>query len=228
VTSTPRVGTLPVLRKLHSYVQQARRSMPERYDSHNLFLHLGPERVLEPDFLAAVDRDHPGELLRQAHAPYAGDSLINQMLGVDLRFTLADNDLPKVTTMCELAGVDVAFPLLDEAVVEFSARLPASMKLRGTRLRWFFKEALRDFLPAEVIGKRKHGFGLPVGAWLVGDRGLMNLASEAVDALCPHGIVRPAFVDDLRGRLLAEHPAYYGTMLWVLMMLGLWLDAKRR
>ncbi len=225
---TPRVGAMPGLRKLHSYVQQARPSMPERYDSHNLLSHLGPELVLEPDFLAAVDCDRPGELLRQAHAPYAGDSLINQMLGIDLRFTLADNDLPKVTRMCELAGVDVAFPLLDEGVVEFSARLPASMKLRGTRLRWLFKEALRDFLPAEIIRKRKHGFGLPVGAWLVGNRGLMNLASDAVDALRPHGIVRPAFVDDLRGRLLAQHPAYYGTMLWVLMMLGLWLDAKRR
>jgi len=216
------------LRKLHRYVQQAQASMPARYESHNLLSHLGPQRVLEPDFLTAVDLDHPHELMREAHAPYADSSLINQMLGIDLRFTLTDNDLPKVTTMCELAGVDVAFPLLDDDLVEFSARLPASMKLRGTRLRWFFKEALRDFLPAEIIRKRKHGFGLPVGAWLLADRRLLSLASDAIDALRPHGIVRPAFVDDLRGRLLAEHPAYYGTMMWLLMILGLWLDARRR
>lgn len=227
VLSTPLVKALPGLRKLHSYVQQASADMPQRYESHNLLTHLVPESVLAPEFLASIERRHPHELMREAHAPYAGCSLINQMLGIDLRFTLADNDLPKVTRTCELAGIDVAFPLLDEGVVDFSAQLPAEMKLRGTRLRWFFKEALRDFLPPEVIAKRKHGFGLPVGMWLTEHRPLLALASDAIDGLRPHGIVRPAFVDDLRQRLLPAHPAYYGTMMWVLMMLGLWLDAKR-
>jgi len=220
-------GRLPGVRKMRSYVEQARMPMPARYESHNLLSHLGPERVLCADFLAAIDPGHPQALLREAHRPYADCSLINQMLGVDLRFTLADNDLPKVTRTCEMAGVEVAFPLLDEKVVEFSARLPARMKLRGTRLRWFFKEALRDFLPPEVIAKRKHGFGLPVGAWLGEHRPLLSLAKDAIDVLRPYRIVRPDFVDELCRRLLPAHPAYYGTMIWVLMMLGLWLDSRK-
>jgi asparagine synthase (glutamine-hydrolysing) len=227
VLRTPVFRVLPLARKVYRYVEQASRPMPWRYESHNLLTHLGAERVLEPEFLAAVDRRYPQTLLGEAHAPYADCSLINQMLGIDLRFTLADSDLPKVTRMCELAGVDVAFPLLDEDVVEFSARLPASMKLRGKRLRWFFKEALRDFLPREVIEKSKHGFGLPVGAWLTTHRPLLDLASEAIAGLRRRRIVRAGFVDDLRDRLLPAHPAYYGTMIWVLMMLGLWLEAKR-
>jgi asparagine synthase (glutamine-hydrolysing) len=227
VLSTPLFKALPGLRKLHSYVEQASAPMPQRYETRNLLSHLDPENVLAPEFLAAIDRRHPHELMLAAHAPYADCSLINQMLGIDLRFTLADSDLPKVTRMCELAGVDVAFPMLDESVVKFSALLPAEMKLRGTRLRFFFKEALRDFLPLEIIAKQKHGFGLPVGAWLTGHPPLLDLASDAIDNLRPHGIVRPGFVDDLRQRLLPAHPAYYGTMMWVLMMLGLWLDARR-
>jgi asparagine synthase (glutamine-hydrolysing) len=227
VLSTPLFKVLPGLRKLHSYVEQARAPMPQRYETRNLLSHLEPENVLAPEFLAAIDRRHPQELMRAAHAPYADCSLINQMLGIDLRFTLADSDLPKVTRMCELAGVDVAFPMLDDSVVEFSAMLPAEMKLRGTRLRFFFKESLRDFLPPAIIAKEKHGFGLPVGAWLIDHPPLLNLASDAIDNLRPHGIVRPGFVDDLRRRLLPAHPAYYGTMIWVLMMLGLWLEAKR-
>lgn len=227
VLATPLFKALPGLKKLHSYVRQASPPMPARYASHNLLSHLQPENVLTQEFLAAVDPHHPQALLADAHAPYAGSSLINQMLGIDLRFTLADSDLPKVTRMCELAEMDVAFPLLDEGIVEFSATLPAEMKLRGRTLRWFFKEALRDFLPAEVIAKEKHGFGLPVGAWLTAHRPLLDLADEAISVLRPHGIVRPQFVDELRQRMLPAHPAYYGTMMWVLMMLGLWLDAKR-
>lgn len=227
VLRTPLFRALPIARKVYRYVEQASMPMPWRYESHNLLTHLGAERVLAADFLAAVDPRHPQALLGEVHAPYADCTLINQMLGIDLRFTLADSDLPKVTQMCELAGVDVAFPLLDEEVVEFSARLPASMKLRGTRLRWFFKEALRDFLPREVIEKSKHGFGLPVGTWLTTHRPLLDLASDAIAGLQRRRIVRASFVDDLRDRLLPAHPAYYGTMIWVLMMLGMWLDARR-
>jgi asparagine synthase (glutamine-hydrolysing) len=94
-------------------------------------------------------------------------------------------------------------------------------------LRWFFKKALDDFLPREVIEKQKQGFGLPVGAWLVGHRPLFELAADAVNSLRPHGIVRESFYGEILGPRLAEHPKYYGTMIWILMMLGLWLDSRR-
>lgn len=219
-------GVAP-LRKLRSYVVQARAPMPQRYESYNLLMHLGNTNVFAPEFLASVDVDHAHKLMVETHAPYADASLINQMLAIDLRFILADGDLPKVTHMCELAGVDVAFPILDDRLIDFSQKLPANMKLRGTELRWFFKQALLDFLPAAVITKQKHGFGLPVGAWLVGHKPLFDLAVDSIDLLRSRGIVQPRFIDDLLANRLREHPAYFGTMVWVLMMLGLWLASRR-
>jgi asparagine synthase (glutamine-hydrolysing) len=126
--------------------------------------------------------------------------------------------------MCELAGIEVAFPLLDESLVEFSGILPAQLKLRGTQLRYFFKEALRDFLPDEILRKQKHGFGLPVGAWLTTHPGLKALAGDSLSSLKGRGIVAPAFIDRLLGEHLRTHAAYYGTMAWVLMMLELWFQ----
>ena len=224
--SMPAVEKMSALRKLRSYVQQARPPMPQRYASYNLLMHLGHENIFTPEFLAAVDPDHGQKLLVEAHAPYAQASLINQMLGIDLRFILADGDLPKVTRMCELADVDVAFPMLDDRVIEFSQRLASDLKLRRTTLRWFFKQALSDFLPPAVLTKKKHGFGLPVGDWLVGHRPLLDLAADSVATLRHRHIVRPGFVDELFSARLREHPAYFGTMIWVLMMLGLWLDSR--
>jgi asparagine synthase (glutamine-hydrolysing) len=218
---------LPPLRKLKSYVEQARVPMPQRYESYNLLNQLGNENIFEPDFLDAIDVAHPEKLLEQAHAPFAQDSLINQMLAVDLRFVLADSDLPKVTRMCDLGNVDVAFPLLDDRLIEFSATLSADLKLRRTNLRWFFKQALIGFLPQEIITKQKHGFGLPVGAWLSEHAPLRRLAADSIASLRSRHIVQPRFVDDLVKHKLLEHPAYFGTMVWVLMALGLWLEARR-
>jgi asparagine synthase (glutamine-hydrolysing) len=225
--SMPFVGSVPPLRKLRSYVEQARPPMPRRYESYNLLQHLGAANVLTPDFLHSIDAHHPDRLLQATHAPHTNDSLINQMLAIDLRFVLTDGDLPKVMHTCNLADIDVAFPLLDDRIVEFSQRLPSDMKLRGTYLRWFFKQALLDFLPPEIITKKKHGFGLPVGQWLVGHGPLNELAAESVKRLVPRGIVRGEFVGDLLDRKLHEHPGYYGTMVWVLMMLSLWLDSRK-
>lgn len=225
--SAPLIGSVPPLRKLRSYVEQARPPMPRRYESYNLLQHLGAANVLSADFLASVDPEHPRQLMNEAHAPFAGDSLINQMLGIDLRFILADGDLPKVNHMCNLAGVDVTFPLLDDRIIDFSQRLASDMKLRGTKLRWFFKQALLDFLPPEIITKKKHGFGLPVGPWLLEHKPLMELAVDSIALLRPRGIIRPQFIDELIGSKLREQPAYYGTMVWLLMMLGLWLESRK-
>ena len=153
-----------------------------------------------------------------AHA----SSLINRLLALDLKFTLADNDLPKVTRMCDRAGVDVAFPLLHDSVVDFSAALPPDLKLRGTRLRYFFKEALRGFLPDEIIAKQKHGFGLPAGPWLATYEPLRALSRDALAGLDSRRIFRRGFLDSLLDTQLHEHAGYYGTMVWVLMMLELW------
>jgi len=224
--SAPGIGGVPPLRKLRSYVTQAKPAMPWRYESYNLLQHLGAAAVLTPEFLATVDVEHPRRLLQDTFAPFAADSLINQMLGIDFRFTLTDNDLPKVTQMCSLAGIDVGFPLLDDRLIEFSTRLPADMKLRRTQLRWFYKQALSDFLPDEIIRKKKHGFGLPVGQWLGAHKPLLDLAMSAVEPLVSRGIVRRGFVDDLVTKQMKDDPGYYGVMLWLLMMLGLWLKSR--
>lgn len=216
---------LPGIGKARRYVEQARKPMPSRYEPYNLLTRMGPAAVFDRDFLAVVDEDAPHRLLVGVHAQSGAQSLINQMLAIDLKLTLADNDLPKVTRTCELAGIDVAFPLLDDGVVDFAHRLPPRMKLRGSKLRYFFKAALADFLPPAVLAKKKHGFGLPVGPWLRDYPPLATLAWDAVGDLRKTGILNPQFPDTLR-RSFETHPGYYGTMVWVLMMLSLWLRGR--
>jgi len=223
LTGSALPGWIPGIKKAVSYVEQASVPMPDRMQMYNLLTRLGLEEVLTPEFLAQVDPKGPLSQQRETYLAGDGQTLVNRMLWYDWKYTLADNDLPKVLGATRLAGLEVGFPLLDDRLVDFSLRLDPELKLKGLTLRWFFKEALKDFLPPEIIAKKKHGFGLPFGVWAVGHSGLRSLALDSLDSLRGRGIVRADFIDRLVKEYLPQHPGYYGELVWILMMLEQWL-----
>jgi asparagine synthase (glutamine-hydrolysing) len=221
------LGTLPLARKGRSYVEQAKVPLPDRMQMYNLLLRLDPRQVFMPDFLARVDQADPLRQQRAVWQQVSGDtSALNLMLAYDWRYTLAEADLPKVRGSTQLAGVAVGYPFLDQGLLDFSLTLPSEYKLKGQKLRWFFKEALRGFLPDEILAKKKQGFGLPFGVWANRHEGLKRFATDSLQSLAGRGIVQPAFIDVLLREHLPEHPGYYGEMVWILMMLEQWLRAQ--
>jgi asparagine synthase (glutamine-hydrolysing) len=216
------------VRKARSYVRQAKTPLPDRLHEYNLLLRLGARNIFTADFLKTVDLEAPMRLARHIWASSKAEGYVNKMLASDWKFTLADNDLPKVSRSCELAGVDVAYPLLGDELAAFAARLPTSYKVKGRELRWFFKHALRDFLPKKILRKKKHGFGLPFGVWLRTHRGLQQLAGESLSDLKLRGIIRPAFVDEVVQLHRGDHATFYGVMVWHLIMLEQWFRVHER
>jgi len=216
---------LTPVRKARSYVRQASVPMPARLQTYNMLNRNPLDRVFTEEFLGSVDASVPGRLLDAVYHGADARSMLNRNLALDLELTLADNDLYKVNRMCELAGIDVGYPMLDDDLVAFSGALPARMKVRGTTLRWFFKHALRDFLPREIIAKQKHGFGLPVGAWMQTHAPLRELAYDALRDFKARRVLRPAFIDEMITGHQAVHAAYWGDEIWVTAVLELWLQA---
>lgn len=218
---------IPGLKQATGYVRHSRVPMPDRLQTFNLITQLDPAMVLTADFLAQVELSEPSSHMRatwgECHAP----SLINRMLAYDWRYTLADSDLPKVRGATSMAGIDVGYPMLSDRLTDFSMALPPDWKLRGFKLRWFFKEALRGYLPDEILIKKKQGFGLPFGVWATRTPGLKALAEESLHSLAGRGIVRVDFVEKLFATHLPEHPSYYGDMVWILMMLEQWIRGHK-
>ena len=217
------LGRLPLARKGVSYIEQATTPLPDRSQIYNMLFRLGIHQVFEPDFLDRVDINDPIAQQRAVWNSALADSQTNRELAFDWRYTLAECDLPKVVGTTALAGINVGFPLLDKALVDFSTKLPTSYKLNGLNLRWFFKEALRGFLPDEILVKKKQGFGLPFGVWAANNAKLRSLAEDSVRGLVDRNILRQDFVDALFNRYLYEHPGYYGEMIWISMILEQWL-----
>jgi asparagine synthase (glutamine-hydrolysing) len=190
-------------------------------------LHVTSARLpdeLTPELLKEVDVDGPRRLMREVYHRARASHPLNRLLYLDLKIVIADNDLRKVGRMCEVAGIEARYPFLDEEMVEFAARIPPEWKMRRYELRSFFKEALRDFLPSEVVAKRKHGFGLPFGMWMREDSTLREMTEESMKSLKTRGIYRDSYIDQLLQRHQSENSSYYGVFLWQLMMFEQWLQ----
>jgi len=226
IANLPGLSTRFPLSKLKSYVSQANIGLPLRLETYN-FLHRTPlEQIFTGDFANAIDPSSADAALTEVYERTASDHYINRMMHLDLKFTLADNDLRKVGTMTEVAGIEVHYPLLDDRLVAFANHLPVDYKVRGQTLRWFFKEALRDLLPEKIINKSKHGFGLPFGVWSNQHAPLGDIVADSLSDFKQRGWIRPAYLDHMIDMQRGPHASYYGVMIWVTMMLEQWLQAN--
>jgi asparagine synthase (glutamine-hydrolysing) len=210
--------------KGRSYVRRSNMPGLHRILSYNFLSTHPPREVFEAEFLRALADYSVMETPSRYYAEAPAREHLDRMLYADVRITLGDSDLPKVTTMCELAGVQVRFPFLDRSVAEFSGRIPPRLKVKGFQKRYLFKRAFRDLLPAEIIRKKKHGFGIPVSTWLKSDPRLRELAHDTLwsTRAFERGYFRRDFIEGLFLKHEADDSPYYGDTLWTFLVLELW------
>lgn len=206
------------------YVRRASIPLPRRIFSYHLLLSAAPEEMFEQVLLDSVP---PASWLNVAEEHFRtakAESDLNRLLYLDVKMTLADNDLRKVLGTAELAGVRARFPLLDYRLAELSGRVPAVLKMRGFEKRFIFKEAMKEILPHRVLYKKKHGFGVPVALWFLQDPRLETLVTDVLtDARTrQRGYFRPAFLDQLLRLHRGKDAHFYGEILWYLVALELW------
>lgn len=213
----------PLTKKIRRYIEQANVAMPERLQTYNTLYVNRIENVFTTEFLDTVDTEHPVSEMQRWYHKGADTDLLNRMLFFDWKLTLADNDIRKVNVMCDRANIRVSYPMMDDDLVDFSTRIPSNTKMRRGQLRRFFRRSLQDFLPHEVLSKSKHGFGLPFGEWLKNSQQLQSAILPHLDALGHRGIIKKDFIDAMRHKHQHEHAAYYGGILWTLVMLERWL-----
>lgn len=205
------------------YIRRANMPNPRRYLSYGFFLSMSPEEIFEDQFLQLVGRNDWLGVPEGHFSRAKASSDLNRMLYLDVKMTLADNDLRKVSGTAELADVNVRYPLLDDRLAELSGRIPASLKLRGFQKRYIFKQAMKKILPPKVLYKKKHGFGVPLAQWLLQDPHMNELMQDLLrdSRTRQRGYFRADFFERLMG-LHKLHPNYYGEIIWYLLALELW------
>jgi asparagine synthase (glutamine-hydrolysing) len=126
----------------------------------------------------------------------------------------------KQDQMSMAASIESRVPFLDHKLVEFTARMPREMKLRGGTTKWILREAMKGILPTEILDRPKMGFPVPVGKWFRGE--YSNIIDEYVlsDRATNRGIFDTSFVK----QLVAEHNSgvNHDERLWSLVNFEIW------
>jgi asparagine synthase (glutamine-hydrolysing) len=211
-------------RKVRNYVRKANESPIERFFAYQLYIRDHADEYLTDEFRETLDLDFPLNVPKR-HYSAAGDiAPLNRLLYVDLKLAISDNDLFKVNRMAEANGIRVLYPYLDPHVGTVSGRIPSALKVKGWSKRYIFKKAFENFLPEEILKKKKHGFGLPTGEWIRHHGGFRNLARSLL--LEPRAVQRGYFKRSAIEQLLKLHDgeasSYFAMHIWNLMMLELW------
>lgn len=202
-------------------------------ERHHLWLgSLAPQGIsalLTPGITAEAEGVNVWEPVgRHAAASDARDTL-NRILYLDMKLYLENDILTKVDRASMAHSLEARVPLLNRVFIDCARRLPLDLKLHSTSMglsttsKYLFKQAMTPFLPAEILGRKKKGFNMPVAKWFKGElRGLLlDTFSE--------GRVRNGGLFEYREvkRLMDEH--FSGQRdnrkpLWTLLIFELWRE----
>ncbi|MBK6941156.1 MAG: asparagine synthase (glutamine-hydrolyzing) [Planctomycetes bacterium] len=157
------------------------------------------EEFVDPDLLRATDGWRAVDRFRAIDERRKLDDPLLRARALDVDTWLPDDCLVKVDRASMAHSLEVRVPFLDGPLVDYAARLHPRLLMRGREGKVLLKRVLRGRLPDETLDRRKHGFDLPVRAWLAGP-----LARE-LDALCaPSSPLRGYFDLGTLSRYLAE------------------------
>jgi asparagine synthase (glutamine-hydrolysing) len=236
----PRHWMAPYKRRWHSLPRFARRaveagakllpSRPSRGFVEGLRrTRVGMELLFDADYVtgpfggpfrALLDVGSPESL-----TPSALHESMDSLFWADVDGQLSGQLLPKTDRITMWAGLETRVPYLDRDVVELARRIPRSAKIRGSTTKHVLRELLAVHLPAEIAGRAKHGFRVPLSGWFRNHLRDYVLRELRDDCLIPASVVPPQTVR----HLVAEHQsgaAEHSIRIWALLALNHWIRAQ--
>jgi asparagine synthase (glutamine-hydrolysing) len=181
------------------------------------------EEVLSPDIHTQLRRDQLFEEISIYEGEYPYDDRITKLQYLDLKLYLQESILVKVDRASMACSLEVRAPFLDHRLVEFVMGLPSKLKLRGFTSKYILKNAMKNWLPDEVIKRPKKGFGVPIAKWVKGP--LKELFEDLLsfDRIKREGLLNPEYVSTLlQDHLVSKKDNR--KQLWTLLVWELWLN----
>jgi len=230
---------LPDDGEVSSLPNRARRLMstlaldaPARYARYVSWFHAAQRHELyTPAFADAIDDMGACDAMGALWAAATGSSVVDKMLEVDVSTYLVDDLIAKIDIATMAYGLEARSPFLDHELMELAASIPANLKVRGASKKWILRQALRGWLPDDILDRPKQGFSVPLSAWLRGD--LRDWSRDVL--LDPRSLGRGCFEPAAVRGLLERHDRGAdgdAKRIWALVMLELWhrelIDAPKR
>ncbi|MCW1403382.1 amidotransferase 1, exosortase A system-associated [Novosphingobium sp. MW5] len=176
------------------------------------------DSLYSPDYLALRGEYRAEQPMLDLMRGAPARSGLDRAQYADLAFWLPGDILTKVDRASMAVSLEAREPLLDHRLVEFAARLPESMRIRGMEGKWLMKKTMTRYLPDDILYRPKQGFVTPIADWFRGP-----LAGEARGIAKSAALARTGWLVPERISQLTE--AHIGgrsdhsRVLWQLLML---------
>ncbi|MDQ2695405.1 MAG: amidotransferase 1, exosortase A system-associated [Pseudomonadota bacterium] len=217
-TVYPRADWAPRVLRARATLQAVARDTLEGY-LQNVAVVPTPlrRRLFNARFRAGLQGYQAIEVLRGHAANAPSDHPLSLVQYLDFKTYLPGDILTKVDRASMAHALEVRVPLLDHKLVEWISGLPPEYKLNGREGKSLFKQALKPYLPEDILYRPKMGFAVPLASWL---RGPLRRRIEAL--LEPGELAEPGIFDPqclrhlVEGHLAGRHD--YSAALWCLLM----------
>jgi asparagine synthase (glutamine-hydrolysing) len=227
----PLVSAIPDSPSGHQWVQRVKRfvgSLELPFDDRYFELLVAfstalQRELLTPEIAEQIDWAAPRDLFRRYLEPLGDTAPLNRALYADLKLFLPSNLLTLTDRMSMAHSLEVRVPFLDHHLLEFAARIPPDLKLRGLERKHILKRAVQDLLPPGFLKRRKMGFSLPLTVWFRNELRpyVEDVLSERAIREC--GVFRYPAVRTILDDHFARRANYDG-QIWALITFTTWYE----
>jgi asparagine synthase (glutamine-hydrolysing) len=151
------------------------------------------------------------------HFKYGND--LANTLNFDINEYLPDCLLTKEDRASMAVSLEVRVPFLDHTLVEFAAKIPSRLKIKGMDKKHILKKAFSDVLPARILYRKKKGFSVPLVHYFRNE--LKDLAYKEIFDFEQFEYYDKNFLKTLWSKHQKQH-SDYSRIFWSIMMFNLW------
>jgi len=181
------------------------------------------KKLLTTDFIRDVDNLNSFHAIRKyfSKAVSEGYSIEDQLMYVDFKTFLQDDPLQKTDKMSMANSLEVRVPLLDNAIIDFSRKVPTGKKIKGFQTKYLLRKALARFQPPEIAFGKKRGFTPPMAIWLKNGLKDYMLSVLSRDSLSKVEFLNHSYIASIIDAHL-EGRAENSRLIWALIVLVNW------
>jgi asparagine synthase (glutamine-hydrolysing) len=179
--------------------------------------------LFKPEVWSQLEKQNEFEEIDYYLSSIKDENFQNQLVYLYLRTYMMEDILAKVDRASMYNSLEVRAPFLDKEVVDFVNSLPVKMKIRGLKTKYILKKMLQGKLPAEIINRKKKGFGLPIANWISDDLKPLVLELLNETKIEREGLFNPQYIN----KLLEDHfnrRADNRKLIWTLVTFELWRE----
>lgn len=177
--------------------------------------------LYSPEFRQAVSGKYGVDIMLEKYRQALADNFLDATLYTDLHLYLPDTLMTKSDISAMTHSLEARMPFLDHQFLEFVARIPPELKLRGgVEAKYILKKAVESYLPAEIIDRPKMGFAVPLDHWFRAELKEMAYDTLLSAQALQRGYFQPWYIKFMLDRHQEGESWQY--LIWNLLMLELW------